>query len=112
MKTQMIKELIKKAYETSEVERNYLLPFEKSFQGNSLGKDEVYYKVVLGDVEEIITEEEYHDDAYNTQIIKGFFIPKRLGTIVKEVYERTFDGYECQVAYHIFTKRGWVEVEV
>ena len=46
MKAELIKKLVKKAYETSEIERKFLLPFEKSFQGNSLGRDEVDYEII------------------------------------------------------------------
>ena len=108
----MIRELIQKAYETSEVERSFLLPFEESYQGNSLGKDELYFEIILGDAEKIVVEEEHRDDAYNSEWRRGYFIPRKVGTIIKETYIRTFDGYKEIVTYHIFTKKGWVEVEV
>jgi len=111
MKAELIKKLVKKAYE-SEAEKYYLLPFEESYQGNSLGKDEEYWELILGDVEKVIIEEEIRDDAYNTQYRRGFFIPKKLGTILQNTWVRTFNGYEESTSYFVFTKKGWVEVEV
>ena len=105
MDLKLLKELVKRAYEENDIEKRLLLPFQILRNNHK----KVFYETLFGDVEEIIVNKEYQND---TEIVDGFYIPKRTGTIVKETCIQMDDGFKKQTIYYVFTQNGWAKVEI
>jgi len=105
MDLKLLKELVKRAYEENDIEKRLLLPFRILHNNHK----KVFYETLFGDVEEVIVNKEYQDDA---ELIEGFYIPKKIGTIIKETHIWMDNNFRKYTVYHIFTKNGWAKVEI
>ena len=106
-----ITEIVKQALER-EPERKFILAIEERRRQGPAFRRFTEAKVIYGDADEILTDEEcdsYPYDCWWTKIV----IPKTIPTIVlKERVDETIDPPVYEKEVYIFTKEGWKKVRI
>ena len=93
------------------VKDNYTLKVTQGSESGSLFFYSYEFEIVHGDAIVLRLAEDYTQwGGYTTFLV----VPLELGTVIKERYYSEQSGSETSedVDYYIFTKNGWVKVEV
>ncbi len=108
-----LKELIKRAEEEGTWESYFLLKLSTYYYNGSLGIEVSDYKVVLGEVDQIVLESRVDGSRANATSETILIIPKTIPVIILYRAYSDIEGhsYDHRTLY-VFTKDGWKSITI